>query len=921
MEAESRHRLQALLEAWYEAIEAGQEPRLEAICADDLELMPLLARVVAGETEAAHALGALGDDLGTREFPAGRLGEFRILARIGEGGMGRVFLARQESLGRTVALKVLHERAASDPRQRLRFRREAEIAAAIDHSGIVPVYAVGEDKGFFYIAMKVLSGPSFDELPATLTPRRTAEIGAALARALDAAHRSGIVHRDIKPANVMMDGPVPCLLDFGLARARTDVTITRRGTIPGTLLYMSPEQLRGEAPLDARSDIYSLGATLYEALSGRPPFDDEDVEVLMRSILTKAVPRLGLPSRSRDLETILLRALDQEPARRFASAGTLAEDLEAFLEGRPIASRPTGPLARVAKLARRHRGATTALGALLVVTVGFLIVLAVQRVRAHDQRVREIAAVGELLEVANVSAAAPMVASLSARFPGCDEVRELHRRLGQLEVLEDLMDAVQDRKDAQDGQRLDELLAGLDPQAFASWDPRRARLASMARIVACAHLDRTDEAREGLQLLAGDPGCGRALAALGAVVANEAPSELPPVPVDAGSALADERVITALAMRMAGSPRAARRDEIEAALAEDGAHYRARVAWAVYLAESPDRGEARAALEALRGLVRHGEHRRVVRRNLARQRMLLGDLARARETLVAMRVSPGWTAAEFELWCDILVRERDDASLRSTLSEALGRWPRNGPLLLKAAHLANLRGDLTEARRLVERAARDAAMRRDRERATAFRLVLRLRGLGHADVTRPLSSVEGEARSRLEELLTDARGALRGVRDHRARSDVALTLAQTLRLLGRLKRAARALDLALRADPEHTLPRLQFAAEVVSRLQIASRLGRENPEEVTATGPVMKRLGAARSHVRFVCDAERRGAIAASEAQGDLAWFLRAYLARAGSDRAAGLQAARVALERTPEAERGKRQVLQAIVTWAADPE
>ena len=298
--------------------------------------------------------------------------------------MGEVFLARQESLDREVALKVLRSELYSDATRRLRFQREAEITAALDHPNIVPVYETGEASGFLYLSMKRLDGPTLDDVAGRLTTLEVARLGAALASALAAAHAVGVVHRDVKPANVMLVGDHPYLLDFGLARARVDLTLTQTGQAPGTLHYMAPEQLRGGvASLDPRVDIYALGATLFTAATGTPPFGERPAEVLVKKILMDD-PRWPRGSRTvNDLSTILARAMAKEPIRRFDSAGALAEELERLAAGRPIASRPTRVIEHAWLLARRHHrvSVTIAVGLLVIGVVGGL--LGMERHRAQ----------------------------------------------------------------------------------------------------------------------------------------------------------------------------------------------------------------------------------------------------------------------------------------------------------------------------------------------------------------------------------------------------------------------------------------------------------------------------------------------------------------------------------------------------------
>ena len=335
------------------------------------EFERLLGRAAAFDGMFAPRPRSLED---ADESPPLMLGEFELIAPIGKGGSGEVYLARQTSLGRLVAIKRL--RLAADGRNSMRLRREAEVAASLDHPGIVPIYAVGEQGGDGWIAMKWLTGPALDAVTEPLSAQDVARIGAATARALHEAHMAGIVHRDIKPSNVVLDGGNPCIVDFGLARDGDEVVRTTvDGHVSGTLLYMSPEQIRSggtTVTLDGRTDVYSLGATLYELLSGKPPHDgDHPGQVIHRILEQDPLP----PTTERDLATIVLRALDKDREQRFRSALEMAADLERYLRGEPILSRPVGVTTRLWKLARRNRRASLLVGSALLVAVGLGAVL------------------------------------------------------------------------------------------------------------------------------------------------------------------------------------------------------------------------------------------------------------------------------------------------------------------------------------------------------------------------------------------------------------------------------------------------------------------------------------------------------------------------------------------------------------------
>jgi WD40 repeat protein/tRNA A-37 threonylcarbamoyl transferase component Bud32 len=344
------------------------------------------------------------------------LGDFRIVREVGRGGMGIVYEARQLSLGRRVALKVLPPVAALDARQFQRFRNEARATALLHHSNIVPVFSVGCEGGTHYFAMQFIEGRSLarviDDLrrlagqgstPASVSPpevstasqgffRTVAHLGVQAAEALEHAHNQGLVHRDVKPSNLLLDGHGRLwVTDFGLARFRTgDASLTATGDLVGTLRYMSPEQALAKRGLvDHRADIYALGASLYEFLTLRPVFDGRDREELLRQIaFEEPRPARGLNrSVPVDLETILGKALAKHPGDRYATAQDLADDLRNFLAGRPIRARRPTPWQRLGKWTGRHR-AVVAAGVLGLVVA--LVALAVSTAAVLGERAEAI---------------------------------------------------------------------------------------------------------------------------------------------------------------------------------------------------------------------------------------------------------------------------------------------------------------------------------------------------------------------------------------------------------------------------------------------------------------------------------------------------------------------------------------------------
>jgi WD40 repeat protein/serine/threonine protein kinase len=379
-----------------------------------------LAELLAARREVAEALEAETPPGGGPGIEApgaatflGTLGDYELLEELGEGGMGRVYKARQRRLGRLVALKVIRAGAPVTEADRLRFRTEAEAAARLDHPNIVPVYEVGEHDGQPYIAERYVEGGPLsrhledfrDDL------RAAAGLVAALARAVHHAHQRGVLHRDLKPGNVLLEwraggvsplstphaggvsplstphSPhsgglrpplaelIPHVADFGLARLLDqDSGLTRTGDLVGTPSYMAPEQASGgAAAITTATDVHGLGAILYALLTGRPPFAGPTVlETLERVKGHEPDPPRRLNSKvDRDLETICLTCLAKDPRRRYTSARTLAEDLESWLGHRPIAARPATTRERLAKWVRRRPAAAAfiGLGAALVLAV------------------------------------------------------------------------------------------------------------------------------------------------------------------------------------------------------------------------------------------------------------------------------------------------------------------------------------------------------------------------------------------------------------------------------------------------------------------------------------------------------------------------------------------------------------------------
>jgi tetratricopeptide (TPR) repeat protein/tRNA A-37 threonylcarbamoyl transferase component Bud32 len=394
-------RVVAALREYRAALDAGRRLNRSEFLARFPEVAGELAACLEG-LEFVHAAAREARRFAASSTPDGPtvpavLGDFRIVREVGRGGMGVVYEAEQLSLGRRVALKVLPSAAALDARQSQRFQNEARAAAQLQHPHIVPVLAVGCEAGVHYYAMQFIDGHSLAELIATaptLGPqhvRAAARLLVQAAEALEHAHQCGVVHRDVKPANLLVDGTGRLwVTDFGLARVG-DSGLTATGDVLGTLRYMSPEQaLANRALLDHRTDVYSLGATAYELLTLRSPFAESDREELLRRIALDEPrrPRRVNPTVPRDLETVVLKAMEKNPADRYGSAQELADDLRRFLGGEAVRARRPRPWQVVTRWGRRH---TAVVAVTVAAAVVVLVVLAgvVVRLSAVNQELRD----------------------------------------------------------------------------------------------------------------------------------------------------------------------------------------------------------------------------------------------------------------------------------------------------------------------------------------------------------------------------------------------------------------------------------------------------------------------------------------------------------------------------------------------------
>lgn len=447
LNTEQRQRLATLLDRYLSGLEAGTPISQEGLIAEHPDLAEAL-EIHFRSLEGLHSLLAsceiapvIGSYSPRSTDAAGAIGDFELVREVGRGGMGVVYEARQVSLNRRVAVKLLPFAAVLEPKQIARFKMEAQAAAQVQHPNIVPVFAIGVERGIHYYAMEFVDGQPLDVVIEELQNRKpqrkrtssadrvsrnggnhevetvnargsatrsrrspggtwktqehfetVARLGIQAAEALHAAHENGIVHRDVKPANLLLDANRKLwITDFGLARCQRDATLTRTGDIVGTMRYMSPEQASGTpALIDHRADVYSLGITLYELVGLRPAFADARSPELLRRVDECDPPPLRdiCPTIPADLETVILKAMAKSKDDRYATALEFADDLRRFAEGKPTLARPPTLIDRAYKLIKRNRRfVRSAVAAVLIAFFGLSVALFFL---AKEKRVAEV---------------------------------------------------------------------------------------------------------------------------------------------------------------------------------------------------------------------------------------------------------------------------------------------------------------------------------------------------------------------------------------------------------------------------------------------------------------------------------------------------------------------------------------------------
>jgi serine/threonine-protein kinase len=363
-------------------------------------------------------------------FPVPGWDRYEFIDFIGRGGMGDVFKARDPRLGRYVALKFLRR---DDPEQVKRFLREAKVQAKVEHENLCPVYEVGDAMGHSYIAMQYVAGGSIKEIADLVDLRQKVEIMVDVADALHAAHQAGLIHRDIKPANILVEpthegGWHPYVVDFGIAReVDTPHELTVSGMVLGTPAFCSPEQVRGEtSKLDCRTDVYGIGATLYWFLTGQSPYAGAYPEVVAGVAEREPVPPHRIePSIPVDLETIVLKCLEKEQDRRYATAREVSEDLRRFLNREPITARPASIIYKLNKRIRRHPGLVTA----AVIAVLSFAALGALSLRTNLRTRRQAAIAQALTEQAKEIESLARVSAMMPLHDRTLEHEEIRRRM------------------------------------------------------------------------------------------------------------------------------------------------------------------------------------------------------------------------------------------------------------------------------------------------------------------------------------------------------------------------------------------------------------------------------------------------------------------------------------------------------------
>ncbi len=885
--------LEVALQSWFQALESGEIPNLNAICGDDESLMEEVRAITDSEQLLIDNLQGriVGED---EDLPVEVLGEFRLRRAIGKGGMGQVYLAEQVGLGRMVALKVLDQKSMGDPRAQLRFRREAEITAALDHPNIVPIYGVGEDKGFFYIAMKWLTGPGLDKPGLKLSPKRVADIGAAVARCLDQAHSCGVVHRDIKPGNIVLDSERPFVVDFGLARARTDPNLTQEGVVAGTLPYLAPEQIELKtAGHDPRTDIYALGATLYTLCAGVAPFEDEDQRRLARKIILRDPATLPLPFVDRDLETIIFKALEKDPTARFQRARDLAEELERYRDGEAISTRSVGPVGRLVRSIRRRKALAAGLMSLMALVLVFATLWDLNR---RESNVRFLAG----LDFARVAfakdqrlTARAFLKDLLARQPDNTEALSLLHDVNARDSYEKLLSFVIDSPSAANSGRLQELVADCEKFQARELDPQ---IFDLAMVLVDLASDKKDEAKERMKriLATREGGNSRAAQFLARIVNDD----LSPIEPHGVSSSADDYVLCAVALRTMERPMSEIKRELNRAMSIAPAQRRAVQLLGTLALDEGDLETARIVFMSMEDSEKVNA---VVVRSHAHAALFMGLLQEA-EAVLAQIADSDRDPSAFALEGVIRHRLGDFKGFEQKIRQGLERFPGNPKLMRHLVSLLTSQGRQEEARKVLKetrapyRFGRTAELKRVADMVLAFNAIQ----LGGGEVPWQLddatrSSLEKMDRS-LDSLLMRTNHPMAAAQGQKLKALVSFQLRG-------LDDALKHLRLAMDQAPSYTWAHAVFV-NLVNNNVLA------NPDPSRSQTERFALLKEATEVVARMLKEEGKGECPAPTESFDSASMRLVYFTQALGNVPAFLEAARQALPRCPES----AELLQSII-------
>lgn len=860
----SEDRLRDVLVKWYAAVESGEVPDLGALCGGDEELMTR-ARAVLEIDPLGASVAALPsappdrpDEDGVAP-PVERLGAYRLRTRIGEGGMGQVYLAEQVDLDRLVAVKILRIDGRADPKARLRLEREAKLASSLDHPNIVPVYAVDEQDGLLYVVMKWLSGPGLEHLVGRVTPKEAAEITAKVARALDEAHASGVLHRDVKPANIILDRGTPYLVDFGLARDLAS-PLSKSQEFVGTLAYMAPEQLGGDPDaVDARCDVYALGATLFELVTGQRLCAGERPDELLHAALHREALPARFDRRDRDLEAIVQRAVSKAPGDRFRTAGELAEDLDRYLAGEPVRSRPLGPATLTWRKIKRRPRTSAAIAAVLLVATTASVWAAVEGAKSRERIAGHRSEVRSALDVGDLVVAERSLERLRQETAPTERDRALRGEYDARLALEKLLDQLMSTWETQPLTLLERLISEVERTGARRFDSWRT---DVGLALASLHLNpaTTVTHLDHLEATHGESRASTALRAL-AERRDEIPRERPADdPLD--------HVVTFLALRMANAPLDVRREEIDLAADRWNDDYRVSLGLVMHLV---DAGEFEVANWLLRSRAELDRPSTAHIGKRAHLLLLCGKLDDAERELARIpdEERTGWDITNRLM---ILWKRESYESLERELADARAARPDDTFLKLFELQYALSLGDEPSARVLVEDVSATAGVVTHRERARGYELLMRLNDVRDLPVNEQEAAIRA-LRADSESFIAES------PRDRPARANARFALGVTLDALRDKAGALASYRMAVRDDPVNPNPRLQFAV-------LAREVREEEIGEGATPNQSMSLLHEARLIVEGIFDDDlRREEALVVEVEME-AWLQRIFLASQLGDQA-----------------------------------